>query len=269
MIRITRGPEPSTLPQIRRAELTRVRAALQSGQALNATLLGDAYADTKPTLRAAQHYKCCYCEQLQPAKNRDVEHYRPKTRYWWLTWTWENLMFACDSCNRYEKNDLFPLRTGSRRLRAEETPPGPPGRRERPLLLDPANPSDSPMRHLRFRLIQSSGEAQWWATPRDGSQRGVETIRVLGLNRDDLLQARVIFYRTFYAVTIRALRRDLNIARAGSAQQRAGFRDRWTEVVGAYVSAQSIFAALHRDILDHHFPAAERDRYALALPDEL
>lgn len=269
MIRITRGPEPATLPATRAAEVARVRAALAAGQTLNAALLGDLYASTKAALRAAQHNKCCYCEQFQPTRNRDVEHYRPKTTYWWLTWTWENLMFSCDGCNRWAKNDLFPLWPGTRRLRAEEQPPGPRGHRERPMLLDPSNHADSPMRCIQFRLLRVSGEDRWWAAPREGDRRGAMTIDILNLNRDDLLQARSSYYRMFYQGTIAALREDFQRARTRGAQEREAFRERWRRAVGAHVAPRALFAALNRDILDHHFPYRERDIFALSLPDEL
>jgi uncharacterized protein (TIGR02646 family) len=268
MIRITRGPEPATLSAIRASELARVRTLIAAKQALTSDLIGKRYKEDEMTrlLRAAQHGKCCYCDQFQPTRNRDVEHYRPKTVYWWLTWTWENLMFACDGCNRYEKNDAFPLWPRTRKLQPEEQPPGPPKKRERPMLLDPAAPDAAPMKHLQFRSLDAT---RWLAMARGGSRYGAETIRVLGLNRDDLIEARRSHYETFYPGTVEPLRRGFEAAKRGDATERAAFRERWRRVVGSYVQPYAPLAAFNRDILDHHFPLIEREMFALPLPDEL
>jgi hypothetical protein len=86
----------------------------------------------------------------------DVEHYRPKTSadrlpgstathgYWWLAYTWDNLLFACPSCNRSNKNDLFPLEHGSTPLHDPDDAPG----GERPLLLHPRQ--DNGVEHIEF-----------------------------------------------------------------------------------------------------------------------
>lgn len=196
-------------------------------------------------------------------RNRDVEHYRPKTQavgqdgemrvgYWWLAWTWENLFFSCDGCNRFEKNDLFPLRDEHRRLQAKQAPPGP----ERPLLLDPASPQDDPMDHLVYRPVADPGD--WWVFPRHGSVLGQWTIQVLGLNRDELRT----LYRQRFEVDlrpgIREKQEELAAAREDPVEKLPAFREKWRRYICSMNAPTQRFAGLVHDIHDHHFPPTLR-----------
>ena len=42
------------------------------------------------------------------ANNDHVEHYRPKSFYYWLAFSWDNLLIACPTCNQNKKAN-FPL----------------------------------------------------------------------------------------------------------------------------------------------------------------
>jgi uncharacterized protein (TIGR02646 family) len=173
VIRIERGEEPVGLAEIRSKKLADARAAAASDEKLDTS----GYNLAREPLHAAQYRKCCWCEQAVLATYNDVEHYRPKSYYWWLSWTWENLLFACARCNRSHKGKAFPLEDGSRRLVAEQAPPGD----ERPLLIDPGN--EDPGLYIRFAKVGG----HWIPVPRDGSQRGLITIELLGLDRMELL----------------------------------------------------------------------------------
>jgi hypothetical protein len=39
----------------------------------------------------------------------DVEHFRPKSHYWWLAYCYDNYVFACQLCNQSFKGDEFPV----------------------------------------------------------------------------------------------------------------------------------------------------------------
>lgn len=83
MIRIARTAEPPALTAVRDRKLAAAREARRQGDDVER----DGYDVVKPALAAMQHHKCCYCEKREEQpKYRDVEHYRPKSRYWWLTW---------------------------------------------------------------------------------------------------------------------------------------------------------------------------------------
>jgi len=51
--------------------------------------------------------KCCYCESKLPGI--EIEHYRPKSKYYWLAYSWDNLLPVCSRCNK-SKGDKFPIK---------------------------------------------------------------------------------------------------------------------------------------------------------------
>jgi hypothetical protein len=64
----------------------------------------------KPLLRLEADGKCAYCEARADAVAYcDVEHFRPKAVWWWLTCCWDNFLFACQLCNQQSKGEKFPL----------------------------------------------------------------------------------------------------------------------------------------------------------------
>lgn len=99
-----------------------------------------------------------------------------REHYYWLSWEWTNFYLACPTCIHF-KGKYFPTLKN----------PGLPGSfeeellTEEPLLLDPCR--DDPSQHLQF---DQSG----FVHARQRSERGEVTIRVLHLNRDDLVVAR-------------------------------------------------------------------------------
>lgn len=54
--------------------------------------------DIKIALNGIYHGKCAFCEQL--IEQSQVEHYRPKSVYHWLVYSWDNLLLACGTCNQ-------------------------------------------------------------------------------------------------------------------------------------------------------------------------
>jgi uncharacterized protein (TIGR02646 family) len=63
--------------------------------------------DIKTQLKTIYHNKCAYCENY--AEQLAVEHYRPKNRYFWLAYSWDNLMLGCPNCNR-SKSETFKIK---------------------------------------------------------------------------------------------------------------------------------------------------------------
>ncbi len=66
--------------------------------------------DTKNALDSMSD-TCIFCQQkLTVATGREdarsVEHFRPKSKYWWLAYSWDNLFPVCIACNR-AKDDEF------------------------------------------------------------------------------------------------------------------------------------------------------------------
>ncbi len=64
-------------------------------------------------LHSMQGRVCAYCLTERPL---DLEHFRPKTGYWWLAYEAENYLLGCTACNRDRKGTQFPLRTGAIRV---------------------------------------------------------------------------------------------------------------------------------------------------------
>jgi hypothetical protein len=246
MIRIERSHEPTELGPVRETGLSLARAALRSGA--RPELSG--YDIAKPTLAERQYYKCCYCEKVEEQpKYRDVEHYRPKSQYWWLTWTWDNLLFACVDCNREHKRGRFPLAQGSVPLAAEQLPPG----GEQPLVLDPADRGSDPTAEIEFRSERVQRRERW--RPYGLTERGRTTIDVCGLDRPSLLT----LYTEHVAHHVRPRISDLLAAH------------RESDVPGVVRAWRSLlaparpFRALSYDALRTLVPADVCARYHLAL----
>jgi len=61
------------------------------------------HKDVKERLEEKLYYwKCAYCEQR--IEGYHVEHYRPKSIYYWLAYSWDNLLFCCSRCNQFKLN---------------------------------------------------------------------------------------------------------------------------------------------------------------------
>lgn len=265
MIRVQRGREPSKLAALRKRELTALRKARRAHPKAELQVPGT-YSLVKRQLWEAQHYKCCYCENLEQEEFNDIEHYRPKLEadrqpgsterhgYWWLAWTWTNLLFACAACNRSHKRTRFPLAPGSKALKAEQQPP----QQEKPLLIDPA--SQDPLLHLQFRPFLIHGEQQWLPVARNGSPRGQATIEVLKLDRQGLLTLYKAHVDREVRPKVDAFRQLMRAARSRQRVQEA-----WSALTRELLDARRPFMALSYDALDHLVPEAERRHWGLHL----
>lgn len=141
MIRIARVPEPDELARARRRQLARAVLARRGGQRPGF----DEYnlASVRHGLYEAQHAKCPYCERAIGRAGTPIEHFRPRQgadrgdpftgrhdvkadRYWWLAWSWNNLLLSCATCHSATfKGNWFPLEPGSPEIEIPDG--GPPG----------------------------------------------------------------------------------------------------------------------------------------------
>lgn len=67
--------------------------------------------DIRESLEKIYNGKCAYCETK--VEQYHVDHYRPKVIYYWLAYSWDNLIISCPKCNE-NKNDLFDIHGGQR-----------------------------------------------------------------------------------------------------------------------------------------------------------
>lgn len=77
----------------------------------------DFWKKAKDQLLAETHNKCAYCETpTKVVDYGDVEHFRPKSKYWWLAYCYDNYLASCAICNQKFKSDGFYLRDDSKKL---------------------------------------------------------------------------------------------------------------------------------------------------------
>lgn len=68
--------------------------------------------DIKKKLKNIYNNKCAYCEQyviggnIQLDNKSTIEHYRPKGKYYWLAYSWDNLLWCCHGCNDSKSNEF-------------------------------------------------------------------------------------------------------------------------------------------------------------------
>lgn len=141
-----------------------------------------------------QDKKCCYCERERDAKREaDIEHFRPRVEvhgeppgslgYWWLAYSWSNLLFSCKGCNQGYKKTHFPLLDGGVRAKV----PSDSLKDEEPVLINPSQ--EDPEDFLDYTWEPSAIPL---AKPigRDSDLRGKRTIEILGLDRRVLNEQR-------------------------------------------------------------------------------
>ena len=152
-------------------------------------------------------FKCAYCETVYGSTMPvDVEHFRPKAKvvigkneevrgYYWLAGDWNNLLPSCIDCNRSRTqkdaisgNDIllgkanqFPLGSEEKRWTRQKR-----SEKETRLLINPCE--DDPAEYLQFTdegIVRPQPGLEG-----EGRKRAEASIRVYGLNRVGLVQAR-------------------------------------------------------------------------------
>jgi len=83
--------------------------------AFDGNIASSSYSDSKnlykvgsvqKRLNELYHLKCGYCEKTLLDSPKHIEHYRPKKTYYWLAYSWDNLLLSCGECNS-AKGDRF------------------------------------------------------------------------------------------------------------------------------------------------------------------
>jgi len=72
------------------------------------------WKSAKKQLRVESFIKCAYCESVAEAQHGDVEHFRPKSLWWWLSMCYDNYLLSCQICNQVYKGDKFPMGAGGK-----------------------------------------------------------------------------------------------------------------------------------------------------------
>jgi uncharacterized protein (TIGR02646 family) len=149
------------------------------------------WSDLKPEFSRLSFGKCWYCESRQTRSDNAIDHFRPKSKYPWYAFAYENYRFACSFCNSPHRNpdsgqsqgksDLFPLFDSSPTATCEEEIDG-----EQPILLDPCNAADVGL--LDFRADGSPCPK----FPNDPIvvMRVNETVKIYHLDHPELVEQR-------------------------------------------------------------------------------
>lgn len=77
---------------------------------VNKVLKSGIWGKAKKQLLTETKKKCAYCETpTAVVAYGDVEHFRPKSTYWWLAYCYENYLASCAICNQLYKSDNFSI----------------------------------------------------------------------------------------------------------------------------------------------------------------
>jgi hypothetical protein len=285
MIRIVRGAEPAALARVRARRLPAAIRAYDARGAgapeLTATLVGYGPPAVKKALYLAQEKKCAWCERRRDYSSSPVDHFRPKDgawrhargaasaidrgHYWWLTWTWMNLLFVCPRCNdRGHKANYFPLAAGSTALALQRRPhQGVPGAAwfrtssERPLLIDPA--VEDPLDHITWRPLQRALDRRDWKwSPWGLTARGQATIDVLRLG--EIADEVEHHLRTAVLPSLEEVEEHC------SASRKAAGAARWRTLLSDTLAPASPLSAATWCALEIWMPSARRRRWQLSTP---
>ena len=72
-------------------------------------LIGN-WGKMKPQLKKDSFNKCAYCvSDTAMVAHGDIEHFRPKSVYWWLALCVDNYIYVCQICNQTYKSNHFPI----------------------------------------------------------------------------------------------------------------------------------------------------------------
>ena len=98
-------------------ELLLNQRCIRRGQIGQHTFKSHRWKPAKKQLLAETGGKCAYCEAPTSAVAfGDVDHYRPKSSYWWLAYCYDNYLASCQLCNQRFKKEAFP--TQNRKMRS-------------------------------------------------------------------------------------------------------------------------------------------------------
>ena len=216
-----------------------------------AHVVTDHYKDVeiKKALEKLFHNKCAYCEGQPTSQGPwDVEHYRPKGRvkensnhpgYYWLAYTWDNLLPSCTFCNQRRidqatwddpvagpaagKLDQYPLLDEQDRAMDPDSDLD----KEKPLLLNPCIDQDC---ETFFRY-----DIQGHILPAEsGNLRAEKTIKICHLERRRLRQDRAeLMRKVIKAVELHEMSLGLN---------NAELMQKTRELVDLFTTAISPFA---------------------------
>ena len=135
----------------------------------------------KDQLKLISYGKCSYCDRyIIDVQHCDVEHFRPKSKYCWIAYTWENLLLSCQICNQSFKSDKFPVSEN------QVISPNSDLALEQHLLINPVDEDPE----VFFGYDDEGDEVSIFAKDNPTKDRVDACIDIYGLNRESLLDRR-------------------------------------------------------------------------------
>jgi len=160
--------------------------------------------DVKDALKTIYSEKCAFCEQkITECKDNNleecsstVEHYRPKSKYYWLAYSWDNLLWCCHRCNQNKDNhfEIFNTHVEYEKSFKDKIHASTKSYQEieEPKMIHPELESVRDKLNFYDGIICSN----------DNDERVKYTIETCGLDRDDLNEARKTIIDDFIKVII-------------------------------------------------------------------
>jgi hypothetical protein len=201
------------------------------------------YRQLRPFLVSVFKEKCGYCETKRSGGPKSIDHFRPTnqvtadrevmahTGYWWLVYEWYNLLPACEECNEW----YCKIVRGEKEMRGKASEFPTSGQRvaspsdeasnwraelkaEQPLLICPYD--DYPEEHIKFDRVTFY--------PQGLTDRGEVTIKVCGLDRDDLFSARCEALERLKKILIGELNEGtFTTTKVDDSEQHSAFLNTW------------------------------------------
>ena len=205
-------------------KLLRNQRAIKQGILKKHIFDSDIWKKAKKQLLEETSGKCAYCEApTEAVAYGDVEHYRPKSKYWWLAYCVDNYLVSCAICNQRFKQDKFFFKnskmrgpiirsnTTDKRLStlSENLVPDPLDsrqvstfldlhRQEYPLLINPY--IDRPEKFFAWKADSNLREVELTAQPgrTEAEDYVVVAKDIYGLNRIELRRFRYAIFDPYY-----------------------------------------------------------------------
>ena len=205
-------------------KLLRNQRAIKLGTLEKHEFDGNIWKKAKKQLLKETFDKCAYCEApIAGVTYGNVEHYRPKSRYWWLAYCVDNYLVSCPICNQRFKKDKFRFKNSKMRgplIRSNTTDkrlntlsknlaPDPLDsrqvstflnlhRQEHPFLINPY--IDKPEKFFAWKADYNLGEVELIARPENiEAEDYVGAAKdIYGLNRIELRRFRYSIFDSYY-----------------------------------------------------------------------
>jgi len=181
-----------------------VREAFAQNIDNNKHSTGSIYSDNKSdkkdsikwTLKQIYYEKCAFCESDLTNEYGEIEHYRPKNRsekeskdcdkgksYYWLAFSWDNLLPACKRCNG-KKSNCFDIDGEYKEYQGERL-------EDLHLVTQKYNEAEKPkLIHPEYDTFEKDIVFDSKGKMHSDNVRVAYTIRVCDLNRENLVNSR-------------------------------------------------------------------------------